>query len=241
MTKSERNPSWTRDELLVALDYYLDNSDDYFSPASQGVIELTAKIGQVAKALGLAGSETLRNANGVSMKLMNFRSHDPHHSTKGLSRGNKLEEVIWAEFANHPDTLKRAVSGILEITQASTGADAPFFWTDDIDEAKEGRLLTRMHRVRERNSTLVRKKKASFFEQNGHLRCEACSFDFENTYGKRGEGFIECHHTKPVSELSSGETTKLTDLVLLCSNCHRMVHAARPWWTLEELKLALSS
>ena len=29
--------------------------------------------------------------------------------------------------------------------------------------------------------------------------------------------------------------TKLVDLVLLCSNCHRMVHRKKPWLNLEEL------
>ncbi len=55
MAETKRNPPWTRDELLVALDYYLDNPDDYFSPTGKGVLDLTAKISQVAKALGLTG------------------------------------------------------------------------------------------------------------------------------------------------------------------------------------------
>ncbi|WP_371038668.1 HNH endonuclease [Rhodosalinus sp. FB01] len=240
MAETKRNPPWTRDELLVALDYYLRNPDDYFSPTGEGVLDLTAKISQVAKALGLTGSDTLRNANGVSMKLLNFRAHDPNHDTKGLSRGNKLEEVVWAEFADNPAALKKVVASILDVTQAATADDAPVLPEDDLTEAAEGQLLTRMHRYRERNAAIVKRKKASFLKQHGHLCCEACGFDFQATYGERGDGFIECHHTKPVSELAAGETTKLADLVLLCANCHRMVHAARPWWTVDELRAALS-
>lgn len=239
MAETKRNPPWTRDELLVALDYYLDNPDDYFSPTGKGVLDLTAKISQVAKALGLTGSDTLRNANGVSMKLLNFRAHDPKHDTKGLSRGNKLEEVVWAEFADNPAALKKVVVSILDVTQAATVDDAPVLPEDDLTEATEGQLLTRMHRYRERNAAIVKRKKASYFKQHGHLCCEACGFDFQATYGERGDGFIECHHTKPVSELAAGETTKLTDLVLLCANCHRMVHGARPWWAVEELRQAI--
>ena len=133
-----RNPPWTRDELLVALDYYLDNSDDYFSPTGDGVLDLTAKISQVAKALGLTGSDTLRNANGVSMKLLNFRAHDPNHDTKGLSRGNKLEKVVWAEYADNPSSLKNVVATILEVTQAATAHDTPILPEDDLTEAREG-------------------------------------------------------------------------------------------------------
>lgn len=235
-----RNPHWTRDELLVALDYYLANPSDYFSPTGEGVLELTVKISQVAKALGLTGSDTLRNANGVSMKLLNFRAHDPSHDTKGLSRGNKLEELIWAEYSDDPAALKKVVVSILDVTQAAAAEDAPLLPEDDLAEAAEGHLLTRMHRYRERNAAIVKRKKASFLTQHGYLCCEACGFDFQATYGVRGDGFIECHHIKPVSELMAGETTKLADLVLLCANCHRMVHASRPWWTVEQLRAALS-
>ncbi|VUF13576.1 HNH endonuclease [Methylobacterium dankookense] len=72
--------------------------------------------------------------------------------------------------------------------------------------------------------------------EHGALRCEACGFDFSARYGERGHGFIECHHTKPVSSLSAGERTKSQDLALLCANCHRMIHVARPWLSLSDLR-----
>jgi hypothetical protein len=33
-----------------------------------------------------------------------------------------------------------------------------------------------------------------------------------------------------------GQKTRLADLALLCANCHRMIHARRPWLTLDELR-----
>jgi 5-methylcytosine-specific restriction enzyme A len=39
------------------------------------------------------------------------------------------------------------------------------------------------------------------------------------TYGQLGEDFIECHHRLPLS--TTGERrTRLSDLALVCSNCH---------------------
>jgi 5-methylcytosine-specific restriction enzyme A len=73
----------------------------------------------------------------------------------------------------------------------------------------------------------------------GKLECEACSFDFGVTYGERGKGFIEAHHIKPVHTLVAGEKTRLEDLVMLCSNCHRIVHTKRPWLTVAELRLLI--
>jgi 5-methylcytosine-specific restriction protein A len=69
-----------------------------------------------------------------------------------------------------------------------------------------------------------------------YLKCEACSFDFKATYGPRGARFIEAHHIKPVHTLVPGSKTRLEDLALFCSNCHRMVHVQRPWLTIQELK-----
>ena len=79
------------------------------------------------------------------------------------------------------------------------------------------------------------------FLKGRHLKCEVCGFDFEEVYGKLGAGYIEVHHKKPVSE---GEhiTDLNTDLVMLCSNCHRMIHRGKDHMiTVEELKSIISS
>jgi 5-methylcytosine-specific restriction enzyme A len=55
--------------------------------------------------------------------------------------------------------------------------------------------------------------------------CQGCGFDFEKTYGEIGRGYIEVHHIKPLSE-GKGVTKPdaATDLICVCSNCHRMIH-----------------
>ena len=72
--------------------------------------------------------------------------------------------------------------------------------------------------------------------QKGNLCCEVCGFDFEARYGEMGEGYIECHHIKPISQYTEEDTTTIDDLVLVCSNCHRMLHRKRPWIGKDELK-----
>ena len=109
------------------------------------------------------------------------------------------------------------------------------------DEGTEGRKKIVKHKKIERNTKLVRKKKAIFKKKYGKLFCEACGFDFKNTYGARGEGFIECHHIVPLHETKKEITTKVDDLALLCSNCHRMVHRKKKWLTLDELTKLLKN
>ena len=63
----------------------------------------------------------------------------------------------------------------------------------------------------------------------------ACGLNFEDRYGRIGAGFIEVHHLQPVSELKEGEKTRIKDLALVCSNCHKMLHRRRPWLGLDDL------
>ena len=107
--------------------------------------------------------------------------------------------------------------------------------SEDEGDFPERRVLYRLHRQRERNASLVKKKK----QLAKSLACEVCGFDFLECYGELGKGYIECHHTKPISEYQPGERTKLADLALVCANCHRMLHRKRPWLSIEELKLLL--
>jgi predicted HNH restriction endonuclease len=88
----------------------------------------------------------------------------------------------------------------------------------------EGKKLLKLHITRERNSSLVTEKKRLVKLEFGTLACSVCSFDFGCQYGEHGDGFIECHHTKPLSERSVEEETRLEDLALVCANCHRTLH-----------------
>jgi 5-methylcytosine-specific restriction protein A len=173
------------------------------------------------------------------MKVMNFRRFDPAYISqgkKGLQRGGKMEEEVWDHFAFEPIELAQTAEAIRQIV---TKGQIPTVIQEDEDEfaeAEEGRILTRLHIIRERSRELIARKKASPLKVHGRLQCEVCSFDFEATYGSRGSGFIEAHHIKPLHTLVSGAKTRLEDLALLCSNCHRMIHARRPSFTVEDLK-----
>jgi 5-methylcytosine-specific restriction protein A len=99
----------------------------------------------------------------------------------------------------------------------------------DEDEFPEGRIIYRLHRGRERSRPLVQRKKAQALKLRGRLACEVCDFDFTKVYGPLGAGFIECHHALPLSDLMKERKAKLEDLILVCSNCHRMIDRRRPW------------
>lgn len=183
--------------------------------------------------------------NGVYMKLMNFRRLDPQYTSdgrKGLTRGAKGEEDVWNEFATDPARCKSVADAIISgIDDTSVETSLTDEVDDGIEEAAEGRLLTRQHVSRERNRKLVDAKRKAALKKLGKLECEACGFDFVTKYGIRGQGFIECHHTKPLATLSEGSKTHINDLALVCSNCHRMIHRGKQWLAVHELKALLNA
>ena len=68
--------------------------------------------------------------------------------------------------------------------------------------------------------------------------CVICGFDFEEKYGVRGRDYIEIHHTEPLSSSDQEQIVNpKTDLVPVCSNCHRMIHRRRDLvLSVEEMK-----
>jgi len=99
------------------------------------------------------------------------------------------------------------------------------------DEFTEGEEKTRIQTNYERNPKL----RAEALKYHG-AKCIACDFDFYEKYGEHGEGFIEIHHLYPLSSYEGKEIVNpKTDLVPLCSNCHRMVHRKK-LLSIEELK-----
>lgn len=231
-----RNPNWTRDELILALDLYFDHpTPDQTHPE---VIALSAVLNRFWARAGGSISDTLRNASGVSMKLSNFQRFDPAfqgRGAKGLANGGKLDFEVWEEFSGDRTRL-RAVARAIR-TALDQAPDLILQGDDSEDaEAAEGAILTRIHHYRERDRSLVDKRKAQELKRSGRLACEACGFEFAATYGARGQSYIEAHHTRPLETLEPGARTKVSDLALLCANCHRMVHAKRPWLSIEELK-----
>ncbi len=235
LVRGTRPPTWVRDELILALDLYVRRG--WLDDLHPEVKELSSLLNGLPIHLDWRFTPRFRNANGVCMKLANFQALDPTYKGTGLDATSIGDREIWAEFHDKPDLLAKLSASI----RAGSLTDAAEIAEDGEDEALEGRILTRLHRSRERNQKLVAKRKQQRRKEcSGALTCEACGFDFVVTYGDRGDGFAECHHKIPLAE--SGTTkTHLDDLAILCANCHRMIHVRKPMLTVEELRNLISN
>lgn len=99
-------------------------------------------------------------------------------------------------------------------------------------DAAEGKAYIAEITFRSRNRSLVEAKKTG-----SEMRCEICGFSFSEKYGPLGKGYIIAHHIRPIS---FGPTrTRLDDVVLVCANCHAMIHRRRPPLSPNELRRRL--
>ena len=141
---------------------------------------------------------------------------------KGLFKGIPLETAI-LELKNKTDTSYDELIAILsgmEISERQCQEDINTEAATDYIVEKEGQRKQIFTTRYERNSKL--RKMA--IEIHG-LKCMACEFDFEETYGERGKEYIEVHHVVPLSSQEEQvQVNPYTDLITLCANCHRMIH-----------------
>lgn len=107
---------------------------------------------------------------------------------------------------------------------------------DDESSYPEGAKKFKKHLFSERAPGLARRAKLQCLKLTGKLACEVCQFNFAEMYGQLGEGFIEAHHKVPVSQLDGKKKSKITDLAMVCSNCHRMLHRGKSLQTIESLR-----
>jgi 5-methylcytosine-specific restriction protein A len=158
--------------------------------------------------------------------LLFYRKSKTEHPGAGFRYEGPFEYV--SHLGSHPTrfTLRRAsnfervVASDLEALRAE-------------EEYTEGTKTQRLVNHYERDKNL----RAAAVAHHG-VTCKVCGFNFERAYGKRGKDYIEVHHLTPVSNL--GIEIKVdpeSDMTVLCSNCHRMVHRRRDHvLTPEELK-----
>ncbi|MFF2529744.1 EVE domain-containing protein [Brevibacillus sp. NPDC058079] len=162
---------------------------------------------------------------------------------KGLFKGISISEaidLIEQECVEHPSDRNL----YLPIISSLTGIRVSEYQDEDSvgdvqtyegKEYPEGKIAFLLHKKRERNPKLIKEAKRLFISRQGRLYCEACDADFKHIYGERGIDFIEGHHKRLVSEMTEGEKTKVEDIAMLCSNCHRMIHR-KPLISVEELR-----
>ena len=235
-----RNPKWHRDEIILALDLYFQLKPGEIHSRNPKVQELSRILNALPIFDVRPDEAKFRNPNGVGLKLSNFLAIDPQYGKKGMQSFSKLDQEVFQEFASNKERLHKIATQIRKVAQDMPTSMKLYEVPEDLDErlieVKEGKVLYKLHKYRERNSKIVKQKKEWAMDTFGKLECEACIFDFYKFYGKLGCGYMECHHRTPLADIDYEVKTSLDDLALVCSNCHQMLHRGIGKLTISALK-----
>lgn len=221
--------TWTMDELLVI--YNLINRKDIKN------IDFNKKANELLLILALFKEE---------FSLRDHKDKEDILSMKEIlsGRGPKKDKFLDNVVKKIKGFELTQIQGFIKIMEDLAFHHKDFLLyfhnqeknTDAMESFKEGTIREKFHFYRERNHRLIKAKKISHLQEHNKLACEVCSFDFSEAYGERGKSYVEIHHDVPLSNSNILRETKLEDLTLVCSNCHRMIHRRKPWLSIQELK-----
>lgn len=225
---------WTYDELVLAADLVAHHDWQGLRATNPKVVELSDLLRAATIHPTEGRADNFRSPNSVQRKTFDIATQHPGYEGTP-TRGGSLDVDVLVEFIADLPRMA-ALAGEIR-SRIASGATVEIEPDPDLEElsAHEGRVLAALHLRRERNPKLRRAKIDAVLASGGTIRCEVCRFDFHATYGDVGEGYIEVHHVLPL-HASGPVVTRLGNLALLCSNCHRMIHRARPWLTPDQLR-----
>lgn len=240
-----RNPKWHRDEIILALDLYSRLEPGQISSNNSEIQELSQLLNQLPIHDVRPDEAKFRNPNGVALKLSNFLAIDDSYHGKGMQSFSKLDERVFKEFQFNEERLHKIASRIKTVANDISLSNELYLIQEneagETFEVQEGAVIYKLHKYRERDTSIIKRKKEVEFQRHGRLLCEACTFDFHQKYGELGFKYIECHHRVPLSDFSSSTKTGLNDLALVCSNCHRMLHRKVDTLSVEGLRNILTA
>ena len=235
-TSGHGNPSWTRDETILALDLYFDCDGKIPSGRDPRVVALSELLRQLPYHSEASKRDSFRNGDGVAFKLQNLRQVATGH---GLGNVSQMDRKIWSELGSRPEAVKQiaeVIRGNIAAAQAMPSQE-----TEEDEEFFEGRVATIVHKRRERNSRL--RSQLIELRRNGNgLACDVCGTVGPTTSEALAEAIFEAHHIIPLAA-SAERKTRLTDMALLCATCHRLIHrlitVEKRWITPSEAKVLL--
>ena len=137
-------------------------------------------------------------------------------------RLSKTTQIAWQVRRRRFLTYNSA-SLLLDALKKRHSADKQLKARRKIIFEKEGAVMYKSLAVRERDQ-MVRKHALLEYGRE----CKICGIDFEKQYGPFARDCVEVHHLNPVGQRTgAGHRTALEDVIVICPNCHRALHASR--------------
>jgi len=209
---------WTRDEVILALDFLYSINFQNINKNQPSIIELSEYLRKLPIIPSSERESSFRNPVGVSSMLQNFISE--LNGNIPIYRVGKIFFDVFNYFNTCPAELHRTSQSIRRCVNLSKSI--PFGDPVEADGFPEGAILSHFHRNLEAKYNEVCKDTLS--------ECEICGLHPKVVYEVMGQNSILCRHLL-TAPMDLDPTTKLTlnDFITVCPNCHRALHLIRPW------------
>jgi len=233
---------WSSDELILALDLYLTVPEAVMDAHHPALQQLSADLGALPLQRDVPQSAGLLTATACRVKLLEFHDIDPEQAPNDGTA--TLERKLVRRFAAHPQALANHSAAIrMAIDPGQTDLASPVDG-EDYGGAIEGRIVYRLHKLRERSASVARKTKELMRDRLGQLKCEACGCGEEGLrlrFHLDEADLFECHHRAPLGANDGPVTTQPDHLAVLCPTCHRAIHKMSPVPSVESLREIIES
>ena len=214
------NVSFTRDEVILALDVLYANGNQPMKPDSPAIVELSRLLNELPIVPKDDRPKTFRNCSGVCNQINSFR----RESAKGIKDPNvgKAFYVVADDFVDNPERLAVIADAIRRNIPFINNAS--FLRDLGSQGFVEGAILEYIH-------CMIERRDGTTIELTGS--CEICGINLNGLYKHTKGNLIQLHLAVPLEKMNTKKRYNTMDFISVCPNCHEMLHQYRPWLTRE--------
>ncbi len=110
-----RSPNWLEEEVMLALDLYLNRDLAWFNRMANTTREIVA-LSELLNCLDLHKERpnNFRSVGSIRMKMANFMALDKRYTKKSLGNVGNLDRTVWEKFYKNPKDLHDKCVEIIE-------------------------------------------------------------------------------------------------------------------------------
>jgi 5-methylcytosine-specific restriction protein A len=221
---------WTRDEVILGLDVLFSEQGKTLSMDSPAIIELSEFLNKFPLVPYGKRPDTFRNVSGVRRQIVTF-DWSIKNSVDAPHVGDIFYEV-YNEFKDSKDKLHNIAQAIRKCVNLVE--NIYFADKSEMDGFCEGALLGHLHRYLERQYGNLKE-----FDE---IRCYICFIKPQHIYNISSNiAFLQPHLLIPPENYEPDLKPNKKDFILVCPNCHTMLHQIRPWISVENVKTILKT
>ena len=219
MEEEKRMPPLRIDEVILLVDTYFQLQESgSVTLRNDYICELSKNMRSLPFYPELRGGDTYRSCSGMYMCLSNVGYIDPTNKSS-FGHGSDLQKKVFDYYYKRKDEVNGIAASIRSFSYLNIAL---------LDEYKNyigGQLPISYHYYLEAtDKTGLRLKNECFNYRK--TECVVCGEDLEAKYGDYATSLLETHITVSLSQHHANMSISTTDILLLCSACHRLAHSS---------------